>query len=751
MGEVYRATDTKLGREVALKVLPTDMAASPERLDRFQREAKALAALDHPGIVSVFSVEEAEGVHFLTMQLVEGESLDRVVGDDGLPLERLLQIGTALADALAAAHDKEIVHRDLKPANIMVGERGRVKILDFGLAKVATARDPEASDSQLPTEAHTREGMVLGTVPFMSPEQVSGQAVDHRTDIFSLGVILFEMATGKRPFEGRSAAELASAILRDSPAPVSELRAELPGDLGRVIRRCLEKDLRDRVQTASEVHNELRDLQRRVESGESLAVADSAPKAPAHESPDAGPSVAVLAFQNMSADPENEYFSDGLAEEILNALAQIEGLRVAARTSSFSFKGKALDIAEIGAKLKVANVLEGSVRRAGNRVRVTVQLVDVSNGFRLWSERYDRQMEDIFDVQDEIARAIADRLKLTLAGGATGRLVKAATRNMEAYDLYLKGRALLLKRGRAVAEAGACLQRAVELDPDMAAALAGLADTQTVKGFWGMAPPDQTRPQALAAARRAIELEPDSAEGHCALANATLLYERDYAVAESEFLRCLELNPGYTQGRCWYGLIYVQWVSGRLEDGVAEARRALEADPLSAYATAILGLTLGVAGQADESIEAARLAVERDPEALLTRWTLGNCCHWGERFEEAVAAFEAAAALSGRHIYTIGNLAMTYADWGRTSEARALHQEMEARQARDYVPRSLLALTAAAAGEQDRAVDLAREGYDAREPVLLLFARNFPDYRRLRDDPRFDEILRGLQLPGMDG
>ena len=590
---------------------------------------------------------------------------------------------------------------------------------------------------------------MIGTIPFMSPEQVSGQTVDHRTDIFSLGVILFQVATGRRPFEGRSSAELASSILRDTPTPVGELRGDLPSDLGDVIRRCLEKDVRDRVQTAEDIHEELRALGRRVESGESVPAGGPAASARAADDGDSGPSVAVMAFENMSADPENEYFSDGLAEEILNALTQIEGLRVAARMSSFSFKGKAADIDEIGAKLRVANVLEGSVRRAGNRVRVTVQLVDVSNGFHLWSERYDRQMEDIFDVQDEIARAIADRLKVTLAGSQTRRLVKAPTRNMEAYELYLKGRALLLKRGRGVAEAEACLQRAVELDSGLAAAWAGLADTHTVKGYWGMAPPDETMPQALEAARRAIELDPGSAEGLCALANATLLYERGYAAAEQSFLRCLELSPNYTQGRCWYALFYLQWVGGRLEEGVAEARRALEADPLSAYAAALLAFALAGAGRTGESIEPGRLAVERDPDALLTQWIYGNCCHWDGRFEEAVAAFETGAALSGRHHYTLANLAMTYADWGKMSEAQALYREIAAREGREYVPRATLALAAAAAGEQDMALELTRQACDAREPILVLYARIFPDYQRLRDDPRFDEILRRLKLPGM--
>ena len=424
MGEVYRARDTRLGRDVALKVLPQAFAQDVERMARFQREAKAMAALNHPNIVTIFSVEETDGLHFLTMELIEGQSLDRLIPQGGLPVERILGIARPLAEALAVANEKSIIHRDLKPANVMVTGDGRVKVLDFGLAKEAR---PARHDEATQTYANqTRAGVVMGTPAYMSPEQIAGRAVDHRTDIFSLGIILFEMATGQRPFKGESSAELVSSVLRDNPSLISEIRADLPAGLARVIRRCLEKDPAQRVQNAREIANEMGDMAggAKPSSGASSALAS-----------DAGPSVAVLPFKNLSADPENEYFSDGLAEEILNALSQVKGLSVAARTSSFSFKGKATEISEIASKLHVANVIEGSVRRAGNRIRVTVQLVDAKNGFQLWSERYDRQMEDIFEVQDEIARAIAERLKVILSAGAV-----RATENLEAYELYLKGR-----------------------------------------------------------------------------------------------------------------------------------------------------------------------------------------------------------------------------------------------------------------------------------------------------------------------
>jgi eukaryotic-like serine/threonine-protein kinase len=724
MGAVYRATDTSLGRDVALKVLPPEVASDSDRLERFRREARALAALNHPHVVTVHSVEHVAGVHFLTMELVAGRPLDAVAAEHPLPIEQVVQIGRAVADALAAAHDRGIVHRDLKPANVIVGESGSVKVLDFGLAKLepAALATPGGAATCLGTSA----GMILGTPAYMSPEQVSGREVDHRADIFSLGVLLYEIVTGTRPFSGQSPADLAASILRDSPRSASEVRPAVPIDLARTIARCLQKDVSARFARMADV----RDALGRTTGGGA-----------------ATPSVAILPFQNLGGGADHEFFGDGLAEEVRNALAQIEGLRVAARTSAFSFKGTATDIATIGAKLKVATLLEGSVRRAGNRLRVTVQLVDVETGFHLWSERYDREMADIFDVQDEIARAIAEKLKVTLTGGASPRLVKRVTENVEAYELHLRGRALLLKRGKAVAEASECFRRAVDLDPDFAAAWAGLADTYAVAGYFCMAPPGETMPRALTAARRAVQLDPSLAEGYCALGVSLLLWERDYAGADEAFRRCLLLNPQYTQGRCWHALFNLQWVQGRLQEGVAEARRAVDADPLSAYAAAILALVLGTAGQTEEGLASARLATHRDPDALVTHWVHLQVAYWHGAFEESQAAFRAAAAVSNRHPFTLFSAAQMYALWGRPADARALFEELQARRAREYVSCTALAVAAAAAGEPDRAFDFASQACDEREPLLVLAARNYPGTQRLRDDPRFAEVLRRLALP----
>ena len=728
MGAVYRAADTSLGRDVALKVLPPEVAADPDRLERFRREARALAALNHPNIVTIYSVDREEDVHFLTMELLTGTSLDRLLAAEGLPIERVRQIASAVADALVAAHGKGIVHRDLKPANIIVTASGHAKVLDFGLSKVTPDASSMAQESA--TRLATKLGAVLGTPAYMSPEQITGAEVDHRSDIFSLGILLYEMITGVRPFSGQSHAELATAILRDVPHPVSDLRPAAPSELGRVVDRCLEKNAQARFSSMAEVRQAL----------------ESPVHAPGRAA--SGPSIAVLPFKNLSADADSEFFGDGLAEEILNALSQMDGLKVAARASSFSFKGQSTGVAEIAERLRVATVLDGSVRRFGQRIRVTVQLVDAGSGFQLWSERYDREMADIFDVQEEIARAIAGKLKVTLVDGASSRVIKQGTANVDAWELYQRGRALLFKRGKHTQQGMECLKRAVELDPRFAAAWAGLADAYTVRGFWSVAPPGEVMPKALTAARRAVALDPGLAEAQCALAAALLFWERDYEAAGAAFRRGLELNPQYTQGRAWYALFWLQTVGGRHREAVAEARRTLEADPLSAYAATILALVLGMAGEAVEALPHARLAAQRDPEALIYHWVHGQVAHWAGQRDEAIAAFARACDVSARSSYPLVSQAAAYATWGMRSEARALHEELLAKRAQGFVACGPLAVSAASAGDLDAAAEFMEQSCDEREPVLLVYFRVYPDWQPLRDHPRAAEVRRRLALPG---
>jgi serine/threonine protein kinase len=744
MGEVYRARDSKLGREVALKVLPPEMATDPDRLKRFQREARAVASLNHPHIVTIHSVEEAEGRHFLTMELVEGGALSQLIPREGLPLEKFFELAIPLADALTAAHEKGIVHRDLKPANIMVDNRGSVKILDFGLAKVggladgidnAGSRQRAAFDMR--SETQTQVGALMGTLPYMSPEQVQGRSVGPRSDLFSMGAVLYEMTVGQAPFPGEGSTELISSILEISPRSVTQVRADVPLGLEKILEKCLAKNPDDRYTSARDLLEELRGLRHRITFSRQPTKPDSVVQ----------DSVAVLPFANMSTDPESEFFADGITEEIINALAQIEQLRVAARSSAFSFKGKHIDLRIIGERLNVRSVLTGSVRRVGSRLRITAQLQDVADGCQLWSERYDRNIEDVFAIQDEIARSIVERLKITLEADRLQSLVKAGTKNLEAYQLYLKGRTLLFQRGSSIPRALECFKRAVTLDEEYALAWAGLADSYTVLGYYGLAQPAASMPQGTEAAQRAVALGPTLAEAHNARAMAYLLDTWDWGAAEREFLRALELNPRYIQARDWYALFYLQGSVGRLEEGVYHAKVATETDPLSGYANAILGMTLCLCGSAGEAVPISQRGVELDPESFVARWVLHQALYFSQRFEEAVAVGETALAMSGRHPWAMATLATTFAAWGRPDDAHAIYAELSARARRSYVQPCELAITAAAAGMRDDAIAHAHTAVRIRDPMApIKFSKYWPWSLRLRDDPRFQEILSDGRL-----
>ena len=469
------------------------------------------------------------------------------------------------------------------------------------------------------------------------------------------------------------------------------------------------------------------------------------PAATAPAAPVARDSIVVLPFINMSANTENEFFSDGITEEIINALAQIKELHVVARSSAFSFKGKHMDPRIVGEQLNVRTILEGSVRRADNLLRITVQLVNAADGYHLWSERYDREMKDVFEVQDEIARSIAERLKVTLEGGGQERLVKAGTENLEAYQLYVKGRALLYRRGVVIPHAAECFDLAVSLDPNYARAWAGLADSYTTLGYYGLARPEACMPKGMEAARRAVTLGPSLAEAHAALAMASLMGAWDKAEAEREFLRALELNPRYIQARDWYALFYLQVSEGRLSNGMTQAKLALESDPLSSYAHTVYSLTCGNAGKHAEAVKASRRAVELDSESYLARGTLQAALHLGGWFEESVAVSELALAMSGRHSWSMAVLAVTLADWGRPGDADAVYAEMLARARRQYMPAALLAVAASATGRGDETIRHANEALKVRDPACqLYFSRHWGYSARLYAYPRFREIIASM-------
>ena len=589
MGQVYRATDTKLGRDVALKVLPTEMAGDPERLARFQREARAVAALNHPHIVTIFSVEEAEGIHFFTMELVEGQTLDKLIPEGGLPFERIIEIAGALADALAAAHEKGIMHRDLKPANVMVTNDGRVKVLDFGLAKETRA---EVNENTLSLAGRTQAGVVMGTPAYMSPEQVVGRALDHRTDIFSLGVMLHEMATGQRPFVGHSSAELTSAILRDTPQPVTDLRAELPADLARIIRRCLEKEPRHRVQTARDVANEFRDLaQQRAPKPLPVAPAGVRGVAAAGSSavPGSGAAraeegfwVAVLPFTHTGADHELESFAEGLAGDIIAGLAKFPYLSVISRNSTLRFKGQAADVRAVGQQLGARYVLEGGIRKSASTLRINMELIDTQSGAHLWAETYNRELRDadIFAVQDDIT----DRVVATVAD-SYGALVRAMAASvaekpegeMTASDWVLRHyryRQFITPGEHAPVRDG--LERFVEREPKHAAVWAALAQMYVHEFCLGYNQRPQPLERALEAARRAVHLDLTNQHGRTMLAFVHF-FRKDIPAFRTTAEQAMEMNPRDTDTLGVVGLLHMY--SGNFERGAKLVRRAMDLNP----------------------------------------------------------------------------------------------------------------------------------------------------------------------------
>jgi len=711
MGEVYRATDTRLGREVAIKVLPPTVACDAERLARFKQEARVLAALNHPNIATIFGVEDEA----LVMELIEGDTLSERIKRGAIPVEDSIRIALEVAAALEYAHQHGVIHRDLKPANVKAAER--VKVLDFGLAKMQEVAS--ASEDATITSA-TQTGMILGTAAYMSPEQASGRPVDARSDIFSFGVLLYEMLSGQRAFSEETPISTIGAILHKEPKPLREIAPEVPAELDAVVARCLAKRPAERFQSMQEVREALK-------------------KAPARRlagAAEEGPSLAVLPFANLSADKENEYFSDGLAEEILIALSQVKGLRVAARSSSFSFKGKQAEAGEIAAKLNVGHVLDGSVRRAGNRVRVTVQLVDARRCLPLWSERYDRQMEDIFEVQDEIARAIAGQLQVTLGEG-----IKQATQNVEAYELYLKGRHHLNQRlASTMRLAIQCFEQAIEIDPEFALAYAGLADCYAILRAYGYIRHEGGRPQALAAITKAKALAPNSWE----VVFSRALYEFYFGDAWQDsgphFEQAVAINPRSSIAHCYFS-IYLA-MQRRRDDAMSHAMTSCRLDPLSPFIHALAATSCYVVGDLQFGMALVEKALELQPDFLFGLWALGLMQSCLGRHSEAIATMEKVLGISRAPIF-VDLEGIAYGQAGRADDARRVLRELEERSERgEFVPAWCQVGILTSLGdipELKKALEKALAEHTPAFDFGIFTPKTLDDFR---SDPEIDRLLK---------
>jgi TolB-like protein len=774
MGEVYRAHDTTLDRDVALKVLPEEVASDPERLARFEREAKSLAGLNHPNIVTIHEVGEADAVPFLAMELVEGRTLAEIVPKSGLPLDRIFALAIPLADALAAAHDRGIVHRDLKPNNVMVTADGRVKVLDFGLAKLKASPAPEGT-TELPPEDITREGSFLGTLPYMAPEQVQGAAVDERSDIFALGAVLYEMATGDRPHRGETFADLASAILRDRPREVDALRPDLPRHLARVIRRCLEKDPERRFQSAKDVRNELQDLARELETEEIVREA-TPPVAPTRrpvrkwlpvaavagvilvaavivgrnvlvrggpesDAPGGGQirSLAVLPFDNLMNDPDQEYFVQGMHEALITDLSKVGALRVISRTSAMRYQDTDKSIPEIARELNVDALIEGSVLRADGQVRITAQLIQGSTDEHLWADSYDRELENVLALLSDVAQAIAREVAVAVTPEQQRRLEAEPAVDPAVQDKLLQARFHVNKFNRSgFGEARELYREVVELDPTVAAGWAGLAGVEFVHGFFGYEPLEEAMPRAEEHATRALELDPDRPWAVALKGSIELFWHWDWEAAEPLLVRAVELGPNNVLVR--HSLADYYMVIGDQESSVRQVREGARRDPMALMALIPLVGHLMFAGHYDEAVAEAERAIELYPEVGFLRRVAAYALWFRGSHEEALLKFEEIWGADSELARTMR------AGYERGGPSLAMRNAAEYLAARPDPDPLSVARRYAMAGDSDLTFMWLEKAFEVRTPQLLHVAGH-PAYDSIRDDPRYRDLLLRMGMP----
>jgi len=724
MGVVYKAEDTRLKRTVALKFLPSELTRDPEAKGRFIQEAQAASALDHSNICNIHEIDETpEGQLFICMACYGGETLKERIARGPLEMDEAARIAAQIGEGLAKAHAAGIVHRDMKPANIMITSEGTVKILDFGLAKL-TGRTK-----------HTKTGTTLGTVAYMSPEQARGAAVDYRTDIWSFGVILYEMLAGVPPFHGEYDQAVIYSILNDEPRSVTSIRLDVPGSIGGIIEQCLEKDPESRYGSVEELTKDIRQIE--------VAWRPISPRTAVEKSKEL-PSIAVLPFRDMSPARDQEYFCEGIAEELINGLAQIAGLRVAARTSAFQFKDKDLDVRRVGKELSVASVLEGSVRKAGARLRITAQLINVADGYHLWSEKYDRELEDIFAIQDEISMAIVEKLRGRLLKEEKSKLVKRRTEDEEAYNLYLKGRYYWNRRHEGgIQKAIELFQQAAAKDPLCAPGYVGIADCYNVSAILGFMDPRIAYANSKEAVAKALDIDDDLAEAHASLGWIKMFHDWDWSGAEAEFLKAFQLNPNYANAHYFYSLYLC--VMGRYDESFAEISRALELDPIDLVFNTIQAVTLYWGRRYDAAIEQLQKTLDMDPNFYIANLYLGSALAAKEMWREAVETFTRASAVSPGNPFAIGHIGYALAASGRKKEALEVLDRLEELSKERFVGSYHKAVVHLGLNADDRMFAYLERAFHEKESWLTML-NTLPLWDSVRSDPRFIGLMRKMGL-----